>query len=295
MRALVLFPVLTCLTACGSSCSIINPGSIEPSQNSPRNYSVQRTPPVIVLFHGLYDKASDLNTIKNQLESKFPDAKIEAFQRDEQQNIEEQAQKTYQELKTRELHQRDLVFVGVSAGGVVAVETLNQHPELAVKGIITYHSPLEGSRLAALVTNETMNQLKSTMKESRGSLVDQLNTPVVQNLTPEASFMQNFKTNLSKISVPMFVIAGEINNNPSPKYSNSAKPTAQLLLEMLTAQSYHNCAHDGLIGKNSQLVHSIHNDNIERFTQSNVDHWAEPDIDAMNKIEQHIKVYLEGY
>ena len=124
IRALAPFSMLSSLTACSASCANINTSSIRSNTNSiasndnlQRNYNVQQAPPVIVLFHGLNKDVSSLSNTKNQLERKFLHAKIEAFERDKQQNIKEQAQKAYQELKTKELYQRDW-FLSVLVQGV---------------------------------------------------------------------------------------------------------------------------------------------------------------------------------
>ena len=101
----------------------------------------------------------------------------------------------------------------------------------------------------------------------------------------------------------MLVIAGEINNNPLAELSdwisdirryrarnNSDQPQEGWVGRLLVGELYPGCVHNGFIGKNSQPANSIHNDNIERFTQSTVVHWTVPDTDAD---EQNIKVYLE--
>ena len=292
--ALVLFPILACLTACSSSCSTINTGSINPNDNLQG--------PVIVLFHGLNKDISSLSNIKNQLERKFLHEKIEAFERDKQQNIKEQAQKTYQELKTKELYQRDLVFVGISTGGVVAIETLNQHPELTVKGIITYHAPLEGFRMAELLADK--DKMKHALRSASNPLikdcvsrdlnglvdrlVDQLNTPVVQDLRPKAPFMQNFKANLLKIAIPILTISGAIDYEHQDKLKEDPA-----YYNELSKVLYPHSPHDGFIPIDSQGASNIAIKNSERISCS-VDHWQDPPPVIMDKIKETIEKYLEN-
>ena len=267
----------------------------------------------IVLFHGLGETDSVMDDkIGRDLRQAFPNAEVVALQRNEQQGIAAQAQKTYQDLQAKDLHQRDLVFMGISAGGVVAIETLNQHPALAVKGIIAYHSPLKGAPIAAAKEQEIdalVNHLPLPPELVSGVNIKQISKQytqgqAAQDLKPSSPFMATFEANLSKVKVPILAIAGK-----GGSLVSLVKDFCGLDLSILSSlwgnldptwaklvggsdHSDHS-DHDGLLPTDSQLAQHINIPRIEYCYQAGVSHLGTIPPDTMEKIKKNIKSYFQ--
>ena len=311
---------LSCFTACGCGTSpgkgAINKRDIKPLNRNPTPKNDQ----AIVLFHGLGDPVSALDDVKKELAAALKDTEIVAFQRDEQQGITAQANKIYQELQDQGLHQKELVFLGISAGGVVAIEVLNQHPELQknLKLIIPYHSPLEGAPIAkhGVMVENLATQLEGMLRQIGqpglaqsvgGIMVDTFKnitqTRAANDLVPNSTFMVNFKANLSKVKVPILALAGTKSNFES-FIQSFCKPVLKKLRQDLGTSTITGILvllddpfshligakeHDALLPESSQLAKNISNTYIERIKQEGVNHFIRITPKVMDKIVKRIK------
>lgn len=294
--------------------SPIKPGSRPGGEPAPKQQA-------IVLFHGLGNPVWAVNDEISDLRQAFPNAKVVAFQSNEQQGIVAQAQKTYQELQAQDLHQADLVFMGISTGGVVAIETLNQHSALAVKGIIAYHSPLKGAPIAAAKKKaiDTLEQEVDTLvSKIKDFLPPELVSGVItnikqifqqytqgqaaQDLKPRSPFMTTFKDTLSKVGVPILAIAGKggslvslakkllgLDLSTYKGILGSLAPNLDLtLVRLVGAQD-----HDGLLPLASQQAQHINNPRIERYTPKDESHYGAIPPETMKKIKKNIESYFQ--
>ena len=295
MALLSLLVFANCSCNLNSVTSLTKPGS-GPGQQA------------IVLFHGLGETDSVMDDkIGRDLRQAFPNAEVVALQRNEQQGIAAQAQKLYQDLQANDLHQKDLVFMGISTGGIVAIETLNQHPALAVRGIIAYHSPLEGAPMVA--KKQVVDTLASHISRLPGAVsgvnIKQIfeqytQGRAVQDLKPNSSFMTIFKANLSKVEVPILAIAGKggswassIANLYKLDLSNYNAKILSILNHAWSEQFVGDPDHDGLLPIDSQLAQHINNSCIERWSQAGVSHYGAIPPHAREKIKKNIKSYFQ--
>jgi hypothetical protein len=193
--------------------------------------------PAIVLLHGLSDKGG-LKTLEQKLKMDFPTIPVIALDRDnsETAGIEEQARILFAELnRNKELADKELILVGDSQGGLVAFSLYDQfHDQLHIKGLITNHTPWEGSRIVTttdqdihlLTQNSTlqtlnmmlgfMQMMTSSQPVNPNALKDLLkfhlnnyrNTKGVEDLKCNSSFLQKVSSKLSNIQIPILAIAG---------------------------------------------------------------------------------------
>jgi hypothetical protein len=192
--------------------------------------------PAIVLLHGLSDKGG-LKTLEQKLKMDFPAIPVIALDRDnsETAGIEEQARTIFGELnRNQELANKELILLGDSQGGLVAFSLHDQFQgQLHIKGLITNHTPWEGTHIASttdqdidrLTQNQVLqglntmlgfmqmgsnqpfnpNPLKGLLKQHLNSY---RNTKGVEDLKTNSPFLQNVRSKLSSVQIPILAIAG---------------------------------------------------------------------------------------
>lgn len=107
---------------------------------------------LIVLFHGLANKAASFDSMKKGLEQAFPSASVLALTSVEgvqslNLSIKEQAEICFQELESKvaDIGCKSIILIGHSQGGVRAYAFLKQYEHLLkVKGLIALATPWEG-------------------------------------------------------------------------------------------------------------------------------------------------------
>ena len=294
-----LFSLLS-LTAC--SCKTLPGGSHNASATAPAptQETVHIPGSVIVLFHGFQDHVSELDNIKSELAQTFPATHVVAFQRDETQPIAAQAFATYQELQAAGLAHKPLVFFGISAGGVVAIETYDRYGyQTDVKGIIAYHSPLEGAPcISAMRRMLPPGTPAAYLPPPYQEIANLMQCKTVCDLNPQNNFVYAFKAKLNRASVPILTVASRLCHHSHIQDTSIGK-----LIENVAAQQSQNpdtlldslvghLVHDGLIPLESQIANGSPNTMITPFIESEIHHFRDPSPQAMQVIKQTIRNYF---
>lgn len=294
-----LFSLLS-LTAC--SCKTLPGGSHSASATVPTSPqdTVHIPGSVIVLFHGFQDRVSALDNIKSELAQTFPDTHVVAFQRDETQPIAAQAYATYQDLQTAGLAYKSLVFLGISAGGVVAIETYDRCAyQTDIKGIIAYHSPLEGAPcISAMRRMLPPGTPAAYLSPPYQEIANLMQCKTVCDLNLQNNFVYAFKSKLNRVSVPILTVASMLCHHSHIRDTGIGK-----LVESIAAQQSQNpdvildslvghIVHDGLIPLESQIANGSPNTMITPFIESEIHHFRDPSPQAMQAMKQAIRNYF---
>ena len=294
-----LFSLLS-LTAC--SCKNVSGGSHSNLQATaaPSQDTVHIPGSVIVLFHGFQDRVGALDSIKTELTEAFPATRVVAFQRNETRSITAQVHETYYELQQAGLTHKPLVFLGISAGGVVAIETYHYYAYQAdIKGIITYHSPLEGAPCISSIRGVLPPGVSTAHLPPAYQEVDNLlQCRTVRDLDPQQYFVQTFKSRLNSVSIPILAIASGLCNHDHIRDIGIGKlveslatqqaVTPDIVLNSLVGHP----AHDGLLPLGSQIADNSPNAMITPFIESGVHHFRDPSPHAMQVMKQAIRNYF---
>ncbi|MEN0016442.1 MAG: alpha/beta hydrolase [Bacteroidota bacterium] len=294
-----LFSLLS-LTAC--SCKTLPGGSHNAAATAPTlpQETVHIPGSAIVLFHGFQDHVSELDNIKSELTQTFPATRVVAFQRDETQPIAAQAYATYQDLQAAGLAYKSLVFLGISAGGVVAIETYDRCAyQTDIKGIIAYHSPLEGAPcISAMRRMLPPGTPAAYLPSPYQEIANLIQCKTICDLNPQNNFVYAFKSKLNRVSVPILTVASRLCHHSHIRDTGIGK-----LVESIAAQQSQNpdiildglvghVVHDGLIPLESQIANGSPNTMITPFIESEIHHFRDPSPQAMQVIKQAIRNYF---
>lgn len=194
--------------------------------------------PLIVLFHGLGNKAASFDTMKQGVEQAFPAASVVALTSVEGMqsinlSIEEQVEINFKELsdKVEHLGDRSMLLIGHSQGGLRAYAFLKQYEHLLnIKGLATLATPWEGvpgarvdaTMLSQHLTHPILHDLHTlalTLGYPETHLEEQLMLNVQTNqavclcpggkdLMEGSAFLCEVKKSLLDIEVPILAIGG---------------------------------------------------------------------------------------
>ena len=293
---------------------------------------------VIVTLHGL-NSPNDPNiaSLARKLNIDVKDTKTIILNRynSTTSSTKTQAEEAYIALK-KQMNKQNLTdipvfLIGYSQGGLVGLELyrINEvKKEFKLSGVITYHSPLEGAPGVNL-TPQNIQELKSAcMNIMRPSPIFTPLTNMIANLdldkilnhnigsaikgdlTPGSHLLEQTKTTLSTINIPVLALGGKIKPNDilftlmsfatqgkSSKYflnmlpANSLKQLEQQLISIIGDTD-----NDALIPTSSQIGQHIINNNITRRTWLNQPHFygMTKNSEVYNEIKEFITNCLQN-
>ncbi|CCM10554.1 exported protein of unknown function [Cardinium endosymbiont cEper1 of Encarsia pergandiella] len=192
---------------------------------------------LILLFHGLGNRAASFNTMKKKLEQAFPTASVVALASTEgtksiSASIEEQTVINFEELsaKVKDLDQKSMILIGHSQGGLRAYSFLKKYGHLNIKGLVALATPWEGipgarvdsEMLSHHLTVPVLNDLRKlsvdlgyaeTDLEKKLILNVQVNQavclcPGAKDLIEGSAFLSEVKQSLPNVPVPILAIGG---------------------------------------------------------------------------------------
>ncbi|OJW67031.1 MAG: hypothetical protein BGO68_00440 [Candidatus Amoebophilus sp. 36-38] len=200
-------------------------------KDTPKNFKK-----VVALLHGL-GAPGDLVGEEAKLKKDLPGYEIIRLvrQNSTQVSTTQQADEMYHQLKDQ-IKQKGLTdpaicLMGDSHGGLVALELYRKYKDqLNIVGIITNHSPLEGSPGvdASPDAIENFKQAFSNILVGSGNptlvfaasflqaldlkniLTKNIQSVVRQDLTPGSPLLANIKSTLSSIQIPVLILAGNV-------------------------------------------------------------------------------------
>ncbi len=221
----------------------------QPTPESPTPLPKPAAGKAIILLHGfgaIQDGKSVLEPVKDYLQTELPGTTIIAPVRKKAfVGLKEQAQETFKALQEENLVDKELVIFGDSQGGLVAFSLYDQFKDqLKIQGIITNHTPWEGSPVltpeatdiyafAAGLSEKIANSTNETViseKEQLTNLATKLKTDVTgllfslfkqafkgfansglaaKDMLPNSVFLQEVAKKLPQVDVPILALAGD--------------------------------------------------------------------------------------
>ncbi|TDG93265.1 esterase/lipase family protein [Cardinium endosymbiont of Culicoides punctatus] len=246
---------------------------------------------LIVLFHGLCNKAASFKKIQKELEEKFPSVSIVALTSVEgiqslNLSIKDQATACFEELKEKvgDVTNKCVLLIGHSQGGNRAYTFLKQYENLLnVKGLITLATPWEGApgarvdrkMLAKHLTNDVLTDLR-TLSTELGCPATQLEEKLMLEITKNqgicmfpgakdlivgSDFLCATQKMLANEELPILFIGAEQNDFGALLSNNVNKYSFQALNNMysffIVGDGHVNTSHDMQVPLYSQHALNI--------------------------------------
>jgi hypothetical protein len=231
--------------ACGGCSSVpempllkIDKNKKDAKPNHTPNKPTTNLKKVIVLFHGLgAPRDTGIAALEKRLKDDIKNSEIIILDRENSGIVPttQQADEAYQNLK-RELDQRQLAgspicLFGDSQGGLVVLELYRKYKEeLNIKGIVTNHTPLEGTPSITIDDGKERafkDAIKNIILESENPilklgvnmldsisikqvLTQQIKQTVRNDLTKPSPLLSNIKLTLENTQIPVLILAGKV-------------------------------------------------------------------------------------